>query len=441
MEFIAWMLRPTKSVGLLMAARYLERTPAFYTAPLILLVLTLGLSAFTASLARTLDSQLDKQMHYQTGADMSLTEYGTTFSEDSDSPNFVFSPVEDHLIIPGVESATRVGRYKFSAFTLGGPIEGSFLGIDRLGFPVTAHWQRDFASEQLGVLMNQLASDPRGVLVPTDMLEKKKLKVGDKLTLGIITGVAGESIPFETKIVGVFDLFPTWYPENGTMIVGNLDEFYLQAGAEYPHEVWLGTTNKADPEAITYAVRGYSILLDQQADQSKLVTDGLNTIVKEWSSADLNIRAEQTRPERQGLFGLLSVGFIASALLTVLGFLLYALFSFRRRFIEMGMLRAIGLSIQQMKSLLAAELAFLVLLGIGAGTALGILASRLFIPFLQIGASAQSQYPPFHIEIAWGSIIEIYILFIALFLVALSALSSLLVRMKIFQAIKLGETT
>lgn len=441
MEFISWILRPTKSVGLLMAARYLERTPAFYTAPLILLVLTLGLSAFTASLARTLDSQLDKQMHYQTGADMSLMEYGTTFSEDSDSPTFVFGPVEDHLTIPGVESATRVGRYKFSAFTLGGPIEGSFLGIDRLGFPATAYWQRDFASEQLGVLMNQLASDPRGVLVPTDLLEKKKLKVGDKLTLGIITGVAGESIPFETKIVGVFNLFPTWYPENGTMIVGNLDEFYLQAGAEYPHEVWLGTTNKADPEAITYAVRGYSILLDQQADQSKLVPDGLNTIVKEWSSADLNIRAEQARPERQGLFGLLSVGFIASALLTVLGFLLYALFSFRRRFIEMGMLRAIGLSIQQMKSLLAAELAFLVLLGIGAGTALGILASHLFIPFLQIGASAQSQYPPFQIEIAWGSIIEIYILFIALFLIALSALSSLLVRMKIFQAIKLGETT
>lgn len=441
MEFISWILRPTKSVGLLMAARYLERTPAFYTAPLILLVLTLGLSAFTASLARTLDSQLDKQMHYQTGADMNLMEFGTTFSDDSDSPTFVFGPVEDHQTIPGVESATRVGRYKFSAFTLGGPIEGSFLGIDRLGFPATAYWQRDFASEQLGVLMNQLASDPRGVLVPTDLLEKKKLKVGDKLTLGIITGVAGESIPFETKIVGAFDLFPTWYPENGTMIVGNLDEFYLQAGAEYPHEVWLGTTNRADPEAITYAVRGYSILLDQQADQSKLAPDGLNTIVKEWSSADLNIRAEQARPERQGLFGLLSVGFIASALLTVLGFLLYALFSFRRRFIEMGMLRAIGLSIQQMKSLLAAELAFLVLLGIGAGTALGILASRLFIPFLQIGASAQSQYPPFQIEIAWGSIVEIYILFIALFLVALSALSSLLVRMKIFQAIKLGETT
>jgi putative ABC transport system permease protein len=289
--------------------------------------------------------------------------------------------------------------------------------------------------------MNQLAANPAGVLVPEELLTKQKLKIGDTLRLGVTTGVAGQSIPLEAQIVGSFDLFPTWYPEDGTMIVGNLEELFLRSGAEYPHEVWLGTTPEADPDFIAYAVRGFSILLDRQADQSKLVQNGLNTIVKEWSSAELNIRAEQRRPERQGLFGLLSVGFVSSALLTVLGFLLYALFSFRRRFIEMGMLRAIGLSIRQMTSLLAAELAFLVLLGIGVGTALGVFASRLFVPFLQIGASTQSQYPPFQIEIAWLSIAEIYVLFALLFLAALSVLSGLLVRMRIFQAIKLGETT
>jgi len=320
-------------------------------------------------------------------------------------------------------------------------VQSTFLAIDRLTFPSAAYWQRDFASESLGALMNQLAANPAGVLVPNSLLNKLKLKVGDKLNIGITTGIVGESIPINASIVGSFELFPTWYPENGTLIVGNLEELFLRSGAEYPHEVWLRTTRDADPTFIAYAVRGFSILLDQQADQSKLVQKGLNTIVKDWSSADLNIRAQQRRPERQGLFGLLSVGFVASALLTVLGFLLYALFSFRRRFIEMGMLRAIGLSVQQMTSLLAAELAFLVLLGIGVGTALGIFASRLFVPFLQIGASAQSQYPPFQIEIAWLSIAEIYVLFALLFVAALGALSTLLVRMKIFQAIKLGETT
>lgn len=441
MEIVSRLLRPSKSVGMLMAARYLARTPALYSAPLVLLVLTLGLSAFTASLARTLDVQLDKQIRYQVGADMNIYELGTTFNENTPNPVYTFGPVEDHLSISGVEAATPVGRYRFTAVAQGKSLEGTFLAIDRLSFPTAAYWQRDFASEPQGTLMNQLAANPTGVLVPSRLLDEEDLAIGDTFRLAVTTGVAGESIGFEAVIVGSFELFPTWYPDSGTMIVGNLEELILRAGAQYPHEVWLGTGRDADPDYISYAVRGFSILLDPQADQSKLVQNGLNTIVRDWSSAELNIRAEQRRPERQGLFGLLSVGFIASALLTVLGFLLYALFSFRRRFIEMGMLRAIGLSIRQMTSLLAAELAFLVLLGIGVGTALGVFASRLFVPFLQIGASAESQYPPFQIEIAWLSIAQIYILFALLFVAALSALSGLLVRMKIFQAIKLGETT
>ncbi len=441
MELVSRTLSTSDSVGMLMAARYLARSPALYNAPLVLLILTLGLSAFTASLARTLDVQLDKQMKYKVGSDINLYEKGTTFTENSQSAAYTFAPVDEHLSLPGVRSATRVGRYKFTAVVPTGVMEGTFLGVDRLTFPAAAYWQRSFASSHLGTLMNQLAADPTGILVPASVLETYKLKAGDTVTISVTTGVAGEAILMDSRIVGSFDLFPTWYPEKENLLVGNLDELYLRAGAEYPHEVWLETTNNADPEQIAYTVRGFSILLDQQADQTKLVQDGLNTIVEEWSSADIKIRDEQAQPERQGLFGLLSVGFVSSALLTVLGFLLYALFSFRRRFIEMGMLRAIGLSIQQMKSLLAAELAFLVLLGIGVGTALGVFASGLFVPFLQIGASTQSQYPPFQIQIAWLSIFEIYILFALLFFAALSALSALLVRMKIFQAIKLGETT
>ena len=105
------------------------------------------------------------------------------------------------------------------------------------------------------------------------------------------------------------------------------------------------------------------------------------------------IADEQRRPERQGLFGLLSVGFVAAALLTVLGFLLYALFSFRRRIIELGILRAIGLSAGQMTSFLAWELAFLILTGLVAGTVLGAWISNLFIPYLQVGTGPAAAHP------------------------------------------------
>ena len=121
----------------------------------------------------------------------------------------------------------------------------------------------------------------------------------------------------------------------------------------------------------------------------------MNLNVLDYDVALEQVAKEQRRPERQGLFGFLSIGFAAAALLTVLGFLLYALFSFRRRFIELGMLRAIGLSAGQMTSFLAWELAFLILTGLVAGTVLGVLVSQIFIPSLQVGAGLEARIPPF----------------------------------------------
>jgi hypothetical protein len=51
--------------------------------------------------------------------------------------------------------------------------------------------------------------------------------------------------------------------------------------------------------------------------------------------------------ELQGISGLLSVGFIVSVFVTVLGFLLYSWISFMQGYIEWGMRRAIGLSAGQ----------------------------------------------------------------------------------------------
>jgi putative ABC transport system permease protein len=227
----------------------------------------------------------------------------------------------------------------------------------------------------------------------------------------------------DVEIVGAFDLFPTWYPEeDGPLFVGNLDYFYETVGWQIPYDVWLKTDDGVDFAAIDEGVRD------------------LRLRVLNWKAPPMEIATEQRRPERQGLFGVLSVGFVAAALLTVLGFLLYAFFSFRRRFIEMGVLRAIGLSASQMTAFLAWELACLILVGLIAGTGLGAWVSHLFIPYLQVGSGPSAQVPPFVVQIAWDAIFRIYALFGGLFVVALGGLAALLLRMKIFQAVKLGET-
>jgi putative ABC transport system permease protein len=437
MAAIAWIASHTKNVGLLLAARHLSRTPSSYSTPLILLVLTLSLSAFTASLAKTLDTHLNDQKYYQVGSDLSFFELGESTDQSSNpyasiaaqdesttedtGPRWLFFPVYEYLKIPGVKAAARVGRYATTADTTTGILSGEFIGVDRLDFSKVAFWRKDFASSSLGALMNALAVQNDGVLVPSEFMRAYDLRGGDIVRLEITT--YGYRVNAPLVIVGTFDLFPTWYPEEGPLFVGNLDYLYELAGSQFPYEVWLSVEPGMDMQ-----------------DLGSISLEELNVRVMNWDDAPLQITAEQGRPERQGLFGLLSIGFGAAAILTVFGFLLYALFSFRRRFIELGVLRASGLSSGQMTSFLAWELIFLIVIGGGAGTALGALVSNLFIPYLQIGADAVSRTPPYLVEIAWPAIFQIYALFGLLFLVTLIILVILLRRMRIFEAIKLGET-
>jgi putative ABC transport system permease protein len=448
MGVVAWFANAFGDVGSLLASRYVSRSLGFYTPPLLLLVLTLSLSVFTASLAQTLDTHLYDQMYYQAGADISLTDRGQQSAESvgtsstagsgalssaatatgaatgdtAAGPRWTFLPVSTYLQTPGVQAATRVGRYEATVDLGGRSLGGAFLGVDRAAFGQVAFWRDDFAADSLGDLMNALGRLRDGVLLPNNVLAQQSLAVGQRVRVEVRATGQDTPIQLDLRIVGGFDLFPTWYPDDGLLVVGNLDYFFERAGGKFPYDVWLRT----DPTANVTTVVDH-------LPRVELVRAGLQAALPA-------VVEQQARPDRQGLFGVLSVGFIAAALATVLGFLLYAMFSFRRRFVELGVLRAIGLSATQMTMFLAWELAFLVLVGISAGTGIGLLISQAFIPYLQVGVGSAAHVPPFIVETPWPTVIRVAALFGLLFLAALAGLATLLLRMRIFEAIKLGET-
>ena len=441
MSGVAWLASQTRSVGLLMAARYLSRSTSGYTAPLILLVMTLSLSIFTATLAQTLDRHMHDQTFYKVGADVHVTELGELQDSASGSlggtpasqgqaagadgetedvaERWFFLPVSEHLKAPGVQAAARVARVRARVAAGGTSSDAEFIGVDRVDFSQVAFWRSDFAPTSLGGLMNDLARTTEGVLVSWDMLTKFNLKLGDNITVSVYA--LGETRKLDYKIVGTFYYFPTWYPEEGPLVVGNLDYLFESVGGEFPYDVWLRTTSTVNYSAMLTRIEEMYRRVMYPRISIEILTD------------------EQLRPERQGFLGLLSVGFVALSFLTVLGFLLYALFSFRQRFIELGMLRAIGLSAWQMLVFLASELAFLFLSGLAAGTGMGVWVSSFFIPHLQVGNDMAAHIPPFLVSIDWSAVFQVYILFAILFVIALGALGWLLLRMKIFEAIKLGE--
>jgi len=206
------------------------------------------------------------------------------------------------------------------------------------------------------------------------------------------------------------------------MFVGNLDYVFETIGGQMPYDVWLKTRPGADPQSVVAQLR--------EIDREDWKHRDVQTLIVE----------EQIRPQRQGLFGMLSIGFVAASLMTLLGFFLYALFSYRRRYVELGVLRAIGLDARQMAGVLAAELACLLAVGLAAGSLIGVWASNTYIPFLQPAAGSESRAVPFLLVIDWPRVYLIYLLYAGLLAAAVAALAVFLRRLRVFQAIKLGET-
>lgn len=444
LRLVAWLLARLPGTALVMASRQLARSPSLYAAPLLLLVLTLGLASFTASLAATLDQHLSNEMRYSTGSDMSMVVLGESTRDtgatviggintgpatgaagatEQTGPLYMFLPIEEYERAEGVVSSTRVGRYRAEAQFSTRNASARFMGVDRTDYPRTAYWRSDFANQPLGALMNLLSTRADGVLVPDTVLAENALRIDDPIR--IVVSLADGNVPVDLTIVGTFHLWPGWNPMQagvGPLFVGNLDYLFETAGGQVPYEVWLKVHENADPRAIITALQKMGV------------------VVTNYAHVQTRVDREQTRPERQGLFGMLSVGFGAAGLFTVLGFFLYTVFSLRRRIIELGVLRAIGFSSTQMAVYLGSELALLLGVGIGAGTLLGVVASRLYIPFFQISATDEGLALPYAVVVAWSDIFLIYAVFAALFVVALIALILILRRMRVFEAVKLGES-
>ena len=436
MSALAWCANWLPSTTLLLTLRQLARSAGQYTGPLLLLSLTLSLAAFSASMAVTLDRHLEDQIYYQVGADLNLTELGESTpdfqqsglpitpalpsSPAEEGARWLFLPVSEHLRAPGVRAAARVGDYSATSSIGGQQQKGRLLGVDRLDFPAVAFYRADFAAgESLGGLMNRLAADPASLLVSRGYLAQHGLSVGDPLRLRVSTAGVFHEIAF--TVAAPLDFFPTLYPQDGPFFIANLDYVHQALGGAFPYNVWLATDPDVPAEEVVAELRALRLNAAAAADARSIIAEA------------------QNRPERQGLFGLLTAGFLASALLTVLGFLVYAIVSFQRRFIELGALRALGLSVSQMAGYLVGEQLILILTGAGLGTILGIKASQLFIPYLQTGEGRTARIPPFVVQIAWDELWLIYAVFGGMFLVAVAVLIVSLLRMKIFEAVKMGE--
>jgi predicted lysophospholipase L1 biosynthesis ABC-type transport system permease subunit len=201
-------------------------------------------------------------------------------------------------------------------------------------------------------------------------------------------------VPVELRVTGHAPDFPTVAPATPFALVDaptlGLLTYLDDNGIGGRTEWWLRT----DPGAST----SVATALAASALPSSSIVDRARVL----ASLDSD-------PVGLGTLGALLLGSVAATAFAVIGFLVGASVATRERLGEFALLRALGLAPRQLWRWLAAENAFLLALGVLAGTAIGLLLGWLIVPATLLGASGEPVVPAPILEVPWPLIGLVYV--------------------------------
>ena len=415
---------------------------------MLFLILTLSIGIFNANAARTLNNNIEEKIKYANGADLNIMAVwesnqptfvssgpqpgmggaeDSSFSSSSEPVQYREPPFTPFTQLDGIELATKVFRKNDiivqtpTRDRVGGRTE--LIGIIPDEFGKVAWFREDLLKTHWYHYLNLLSSDdPRAALVSKNLQEKYDINKGDSLWISW-----GDQGFLEVIVYEFIDYWPTFNPNvvgeeknPPTLIVAQLD--YIQANnALEPYEVWL----KKKPGATSQQV--YQDI-EKKGIQIESITDTSQELIK-----------AKNDPMLQGTNGALTLGFVVTMSVSTIGFLIYWILSIRQRVLQFGIFRAMGLSIRKIMGLLAWEQLLISGTAILIGIIVGGLTSELFVPLLQIVYSVAEQVPPFKVVASRQDYIKIYAVVAFMLSIGIGILSMIISKIKIYQAIKLGE--
>lgn len=311
----------------------------------------------------------------------------------------------------------------------------TWLSVTR-GFDVGLQEQQPFAGSRHLMLSNtefrpnryygisQTAvqqNNPFPALVSQDFATIAQFQVGDIVSTWI------DSVPTNFEIVGMINHFPTLYEEKDAGFLVTLHQpmiAHINNGREVStisNQLFATTTHRID-EAVLFAAF------------PQLFTGG--TIVEQAEEVQLDIRSD---PLALGLRSVTFFGYIITAVLSLAGFGVHFYVSARQNEHIYGILRALGLSADQLYKLLLWEQLVIIFSGLTLGTLLGMLLNWLTLPGLPLDLGGRPPVPPFLLQTDWLAVGQLYLVLTVSFLFILGLIVSVLRRVKLHRILKIGE--
>ncbi|MCC6801559.1 MAG: hypothetical protein IT319_01645 [Anaerolineae bacterium] len=424
--FLAWIVNIGRGIAVLMALRELTRSIGRYRGTLLMMCFTLSLTGFTASMASTIDQTLEDAVNYQIGADAVIvtptdaqTEEGdvdtTTGQTTVTVTGFNTLPADDLLTIDGVQQVSRVGRYPAQIVMQNQRISGTILGIDRASIAAVTRFREDYSATSIADLFNLMAGNRNGVLISASTAADYNLRINQQITIQV--QALGTWYDAKVPILGVLDYFPTLNPSDGFFLIGTLEPIFEMVGTTLPYDLWLELAPGADVNAIHQQALalGYPIL--------------------EWKDPQTALDAARAAPSRRGVLGFLSVGFVASILLTLVAAIIQSAASFRAQSAQLGSLRAMGLGGLSVGIYLFLLQTLMTGSGVLSGTSIGVATTMLYLPLLDFSGGL----PPYLVRVAWGNITLVYAAFALILFTVSFGTTAFLGRERLSTIVKLGD--
>jgi putative ABC transport system permease protein len=387
---------------------------------MLFLILTISIGIFNMKAATTINTQMETKLHYLNGTDIRLkpnwepTPSGIGFQEPS---------IEPYRNLENIESVTKVFTTRsciIDHFYQKSSKPTYLMGIVTNEFGKTAWFNPSFMNIHWYSYLNILSKDPRALILSRSLEKRYSLKIGDTLRF---KWKDGDGLFVEGYIYGFVDYWPTYYPNTPGvegLIVANL--YYLQKSApKEPYEIWLKESPVSDGSSVYSYVKYNDVSLQYLED--------VNT----------QIALQKNEPMLQGTNGALTLCFLSSIFITTAGFLIFWGLSIKNRVLQFGILRSMGLSLKSIILMLINEQFLVSGSAIAIGLFIGSISSTLSLPLINIVSNPIDQYIPKTYVSFTSSYIQISLIFIIMILICFILLAYLVSRIKIDQAIKLGE--
>ncbi len=448
----------------------------------VFLIMTVAGGIFDANMARTMNSNMEQRIVYNVGCDAIYNEdfrLRIQYNKDGsvnwmyDEPDFgKYESLKNEGICDGVTRVLEDERVDISAGS-GSVSDAYLMAINTKEFGETAKLQSDknddINDEHLFNYLNELAKEPDGVIISSNLAKDLGLKVGDSLNYSrYVPEAVGDDQIYASenaKVCAIVKGFPGYerytYETDADGNVTEQEKYLIVANyatvvekfGMTPYSVWMNLSKgKTVDDIVGYLGGENSGDNDiKTTDSSNNTSDSMDTttdnqkekvrseIYKNLTSAQQLIDENKNSATVQITNGMFTLSFILSLIVCSVGFLLYWVMTLKQRELQFGIYRAMGMRMREVKAMLLNEQIFLSFLPLLAGAGIGIAATAMFVRLISIIYLPQKHNIGVNVYIYPSDMLELAgVLFVAI-AVCYVVISRLLKSMKIAQALRLGE--